>query len=46
MDVPACMTGITRFGELDGKFASYDKSEQDFDITNYDIIITHNEVPN
>lgn len=45
MDVPACMTGITRFGELDGKFASYDKSEQDFDITNYDIIITHNEVP-
>ena len=46
MDVPACMTGITRFGELDGKFASYDKSEQDIDITNYDIIITHNEVPN
>lgn len=46
MDVPACMTGITRFGELDGKFASYDKSEQDFDITNYGIIITHNEVPN
>lgn len=46
MDVPACMTGITRFGELDGKFASYDKSEQDFDITNYNIIITHNEVPN
>lgn len=46
MDFPACMTGITRFGELDGKFASYDKSEQDFDITNYDIIITHNEVPN
>lgn len=46
MDVPACMTGITRFGELDSKLAIYDKSEQDFDITNYDIIITHNEVPN
>ena len=39
MDVPACMTGITRFGELDGKFASYDKSERDS-------VITHNEVPN
>ncbi|KAK6894348.1 Dol-P-Man:Man(7)GlcNAc(2)-PP-Dol alpha-1,6-mannosyltransferase [Candida tropicalis] len=45
MDVPACMTGVTRFGELtNSSVAIYDKTEEGFDINNYDIVITHNEL--
>ena len=45
MDVPACMTGVTRFGELTNSLvAIYDKTEEGFDINNYDIVITHNEL--
>ncbi|RCK66498.1 Dol-P-Man:Man(7)GlcNAc(2)-PP-Dol alpha-1,6-mannosyltransferase [Candida viswanathii] len=45
MDVPACMTGVTRFGELTNSLlVTYDKKEEDVDFNDYDIVITHNEL--
>lgn len=41
LDVPACMTGVTRFGELHHKAVTYDKSETDFDYANFDLVITN-----
>lgn len=40
IDVPACMTGVTRFGELHCEGVKYDKSETDVDYDTFDLVIT------
>lgn len=44
MDVPACMTGVTRFGELHREGVVYDKSESEVNYDTFDLIITKNKV--
>ncbi|CCG25115.1 Ecm39 mannosyltransferase [Candida orthopsilosis Co 90-125] len=44
IDVPACMTGITRFGELHREGVKYDKSETDVDYDTFDLVITRDLV--
>ncbi|KAI5958768.1 ECM39 [Candida margitis] len=40
IDVPSCMTGVTRFGELHSKEIEYDKSESSIDYNKFDLVIT------
>lgn len=44
IDVPACMTGVTRFGELHREGVKYDKSETDVDYDTFDLVITRDLV--
>ncbi|EGW29857.1 uncharacterized protein SPAPADRAFT_63472 [Spathaspora passalidarum NRRL Y-27907] len=43
IDVPACMTGVTRFGELHNVGVAYNKTEDltPEQLTQFDLIITH-----
>ncbi|KAI5949425.1 ECM39 [Candida jiufengensis] len=46
MDVPACMSGVTKFGELHKLDVSYDKTENDenLDLNQFDFVITTDEL--
>ncbi|CAK9442386.1 uncharacterized protein LODBEIA_P61290 [Lodderomyces beijingensis] len=46
IDVPACMTGVTRFGELHGSNAIYDKTENGVDLSDFDLVITSEKLDN
>ncbi|KAI5965013.1 ECM39 [Candida theae] len=40
IDVPACMTGVTRFGELHLEEVRYDKTESEVKYEDFDLVIT------
>ncbi|RLV89678.1 Dol-P-Man:Man [Spathaspora sp. JA1] len=44
MDVPACMTGVTKFGELHNYPIVYDKTEKLTSLTGFDMVITHEKL--
>ncbi|KAI5959948.1 ECM39 [Candida pseudojiufengensis] len=47
IDVPACMTGVTKFGEIHEPWVSYDKSENDdLNLSQFDLVITKDKLEN
>ncbi|KAI3405469.1 ECM39 [Candida oxycetoniae] len=46
LDVSACMTGVTRFGELHSLNVHYDKTETEVDLNSFDFVVTNTKLNN